>query len=124
MVAPPWSTLLDFTLERACGEKVAAKVVTFPTALMPYEPPAVLRPTTLVTSVTAIMSALTEWNSLAPATGNTRKQGSPLLYLLGFVFVLFIGILIFCYVVTRQANPVLLDPNGKPVTQSSESSHH
>ena len=70
------------------------------------------------------MSALTEWNSLAPATVKTRKRSSPLLYFLGFVFILFIGILIFCYVVTRRANPVLLDPNGTPVTQSSESSHH
>ena len=70
------------------------------------------------------MSALTEWNSMAPATSKTHKQGSPLLYFLGFVFLLFIGILIFCYFVTRQANPVLLDSNGKPITQSSESSHH
>ncbi|MBZ5683462.1 MAG: hypothetical protein LAP86_00380 [Acidobacteriia bacterium] len=70
------------------------------------------------------MSALTEWNSSSPAAGKTPKQGSPLVYVLGLVFVLFIGILIFCYVVTRQANPVLLDPNGKPVTQSSESLHH
>jgi hypothetical protein len=70
------------------------------------------------------MSALTEWNTLAPAVRRSRRQGSPLLYFLGFVFMLFIGILIFCYVVTRRANPVLLDPNGTPVTQSSEGSHH
>lgn len=70
------------------------------------------------------MSALTDWNSLASSDSRARKQGSPLLYLLGFVFILFIGILIFCYVVTKRANPVLLDPNGKPVTQSSETSHH
>jgi len=70
------------------------------------------------------MGALTEWNSLAPVAGRSRNQGSPLLYFLGFVFVLFIGILIFCYIVTRRANPVLLDAHGNPVTQSSDSSHH
>jgi hypothetical protein len=38
--------------------------------------------------------------------------------------VLFIGILIFCYVVTKRANPVVLDVNGHPVTQGSGDSHH
>lgn len=70
------------------------------------------------------MSALTDWNSLAPSKTTPGKQGSPLLYLLGFTFVLFIGILIFCYVATRRANPVLLDVNGHPVTQGSGGSNH
>jgi len=67
------------------------------------------------------MSAI-EWNALS-AKGPTRKQPAPLLYFLGFVFVLFIGILIFCYVITRRTNPVFLDQHGKPVAASSEHSH-
>lgn len=34
---------------------------------------------------------------------------------LGAVMALFIGILIFAYVVTKQANPVLLDEHGRPL---------
>ena len=70
------------------------------------------------------MSALTEWNAFASETPATRKQGSPLLYFLIFVFVLFIGILIFCFVVTKRTNPVQVDMNGKPVAEGSVSSHH
>ena len=70
------------------------------------------------------MSTRTDWNSMTSSDPKSRKQGSPLLYLLGFVFVLFIGILIFCYVVTKRANPVVLDVNGHPVTQGSGDSHH
>jgi hypothetical protein len=68
------------------------------------------------------MSA-TEWNALAAQGPASRKHGSPLMFLLGFVFVLFIGILIFCYVVTKRTNPVFLDQHGKPVAASSEHSH-
>jgi len=50
-----------------------------------------------------------------------RKQSAPLVYFLGLVMVIFIGILIFCYVVTKQTNPVFLDQHGKPV--SSQSAH-
>jgi len=70
------------------------------------------------------MSALTESNALASETPVSRKQGTPLLYFLIFVFVLFIGILIFCYTVTKRANPVQVDLNGKPVAEGSVSSHH
>lgn len=74
------------------------------------------------------MSA-TEWNTLSAQSAGTpkpssRKQGSPLAYFLGFIFVLFIGILIFCYVVTKRASPVFVDVHGKPVAESSEHSHH
>ena len=70
------------------------------------------------------MSATTNWNPEAPALPKYKSQGSPLLYLLGFVSALFIGILVFCYVVTKRANPILLDVDGHPVTQSSGTSHH
>lgn len=55
----------------------------------------------------------------------SRKPRAPLTYLLGFVFLLFIGILVFAYVVTRQANPVFLDEHGKPLaTQPATSNGH
>ncbi len=34
--------------------------------------------------------------------------------LLGFIMVWFIGILIVCYIIAKQANPVFLDEHGKP----------
>jgi len=37
--------------------------------------------------------------------------------------VLFIGILVFCYAVTKRANPVFLDEHGKPAAASSQHSH-
>jgi len=70
------------------------------------------------------MSTLTEWNALADSTPPSRKQSPPLLYFLAFVFVLFVGILTFCYVVTKRTNPVFLDAHGKPVAESSESTRH
>ena len=47
-----------------------------------------------------------------------RKTGSALLYVLIFTFVLFIGILVVVYVITRQSKPVMLDEHGKPVASS------
>jgi heme/copper-type cytochrome/quinol oxidase subunit 4 len=69
------------------------------------------------------MGASTEWNTFA-SDAQAAKTGSPLLYVLGFVFALFIAILIFCYIVTKRANPVLLDVNGHPVTQGVGGSNH
>lgn len=70
------------------------------------------------------MSALTEWNSFPGKTPVSRKPGTPLLYFLIFISVLFIGILVFCYVVTRRTNPIYVDVNGRPVPASSEGAHH
>ncbi|HZQ71236.1 MAG TPA: hypothetical protein VFA68_22110 [Terriglobales bacterium] len=58
--------------------------------------------------------------NLAPVS---RKQGTPLLYLLGFVMALFLGILIFAYAVTKRANPVYLDEHGKPTAVSQSHDH-
>jgi len=69
------------------------------------------------------MSTLMDWD-IAAMKGQGKKQGSPLMYFLVFVFALFIGILIFCYVVTKRSNPVFLDQQGKPVATGSEHSHH
>jgi hypothetical protein len=41
-------------------------------------------------------------------------------YFLGFVFFLFIGVLVFVYWGARQANPVILDEHGKPYEQSAK----
>ncbi len=69
------------------------------------------------------MSAASEINAFTPDARNLRKPPAPLLYFLVFVFVLFIGILIFCYAVTKRANPVFLDSHGKPVAAGVEHSH-
>lgn len=70
------------------------------------------------------MSASMDWNTLRAKAGATQKQGSPLMYFLAFIFVLFIGILVFCYAVTKRTNPVFLDQQGRPVATTSEHSHH
>jgi hypothetical protein len=57
-----------------------------------------------------------------PATSQPR-QGSPLLYFLVFMSVIFIGILIFAYVVTKRTHPVYLDEHGKPVTSAPTHDH-
>jgi Na+-transporting methylmalonyl-CoA/oxaloacetate decarboxylase gamma subunit len=43
-----------------------------------------------------------------------HKRPSPLLYFLGAVFLLFIGILIFVYQVTSKTHPVYVDERGNP----------
>lgn len=52
-----------------------------------------------------------------------RRQGSPLLYVLGVVFCLFIGILVFTYVVTKRTHPVYVDERGNPVNADSSHGH-
>ena len=69
------------------------------------------------------MSALNEWSFSTRFRGN-RNSAPPLIYFLAFISILFIGILIFCYVVTKRANPVFLDPQGHPTTQGSQLRHH
>ncbi len=61
---------------------------------------------------------------MAIVSNRPHRKPAPLTYFLGFIFVLFIGILVFCYVVTKRANPVFTDEHGKPVTESAEHSHH
>jgi len=52
-----------------------------------------------------------------------KKKQAPLTYFLWFVFTLFIGILIVCYVITKRTNPVELDEHGKPVASSPVHDH-
>ena len=55
-----------------------------------------------------------------PATPSPSKKVAPLTVVLGIVFVVFCGILVFVYVATKRANPVMLDQQGRPLDQSSE----
>lgn len=48
------------------------------------------------------------------AVEQEKKRVAPLTILLGIVFVVFCGILIFVYVATKRANPIMLDLEGKP----------
>lgn len=70
------------------------------------------------------MSAAAEINSEMADLRQSRKQSAPLAYLLVFVFVLFIGILVFCYAVTKRTSPIFLDSHGRPVATGSEHAHH
>ncbi len=62
-------------------------------------------------------------STFAMASDLANKKTAPLVYFLWIVSILFIGILIFCYAVTKRTNPVLLDEHGKPVTSSAAHSH-
>ncbi len=44
-----------------------------------------------------------------------RQQGKILMFLLGLVVVIFIGILVSAYIIAKRANPIILDETGKPV---------
>jgi len=62
-------------------------------------------------------------STMTIASHRSGKKPAPLTYFLGFVFALFIGILVFCYAVTKRTNPVFLDEHGKPAAASSQHSH-
>ena len=42
-----------------------------------------------------------------------------LIFFLAFVSAVFIGILVFAYIVARQTNPVMLDDHGRPQIRTS-----
>jgi hypothetical protein len=52
-----------------------------------------------------------------------HKQGTPLSYFLCFISAVFIGILIFAYIVTKKTNPVFLDEHGKPTVAGAAHTH-
>ncbi len=62
-------------------------------------------------------------NSTYPltATPPSQKRVAPLTVVLAIVFVVFCGILVFVYVATKRANPVMLDMQGKPLDHTSGS---
>jgi len=55
------------------------------------------------------------------ATRTDRRPIAPLQILLAVVMVVFCGILVFVYVATKRANPVMLDQQGKPLDRHSDS---
>lgn len=57
-------------------------------------------------------------------TKDVRRKPAPLTYFLGVVMAIFIGILIFVYVVTKRSNPIMLDEHGKPVTSGHNHDGH
>jgi len=48
------------------------------------------------------------------------RRVAPLTVVLGAVFVFFCGILIFVFVATKRANPVMLDEHGRPLEGNSQ----
>jgi hypothetical protein len=49
-----------------------------------------------------------------------KRRIAPLSIVLGVVFVFFCGILIFVFIATKRANPVMLDQQGRPVNSTSQ----
>lgn len=49
----------------------------------------------------------------------SQKQGTILKAFLAFIVILFIGILVAVYVVSKRANPILLDERGNPINAES-----
>ncbi len=62
-------------------------------------------------------------SAIAQPAGVRPRQGSPLAYFLVLVSVIFIGILIFAYVVTKRSHPIYLDEHGKPVNAEPVHQH-
>jgi K+-transporting ATPase A subunit len=60
--------------------------------------------------------------SMAADTAKNRRT-APLTVVLAVVFVVFCGILVFAFIATKRANPVMLDLQGKPLEQSSQGKH-
>jgi hypothetical protein len=63
-----------------------------------------------------IMSGIENVVELPP----NRKRIAPLTVILGFVFVFFCAVLVFVFVATKRANPVMLDPQGKPLNSGAQ----
>jgi hypothetical protein len=49
----------------------------------------------------------------------TKPRGVFLIYFLGMVMMLFIGILIYVWIEAKKANPVMLDDKGRPLASFS-----
>ena len=69
------------------------------------------------------MNAMGTQASRRQPNSRARRQSSVLLIALALVAALFIGILVMVYVVSKRANPVLLDEIGKPVNAESARDH-
>ena len=47
------------------------------------------------------------------------RRVAPLTVVLGAVFVFFCSVLVFVFIATKRANPVMLDQHGKPTNSQS-----
>ncbi len=52
--------------------------------------------------------------------GSERRPIAPLTVVLALVMSFFCGVLVFVYVETKRANPVMLDQQGQPRTQEAQ----
>ena len=55
---------------------------------------------------------------ITPSPSSTKKV-APLIYVLVFASILFIGILIAVYFITKHSNPIMLDEHGKAIATAS-----
>ena len=49
-----------------------------------------------------------------------RRRIAPLTIVLGAVFVFFCAVLVFVFIATKRANPVMLDQKGNPVNRQAQ----
>ncbi len=59
-------------------------------------------------------------STLTNAMTSPRRRPAALTLLLPLVIALFLGILVFVYVETKRANPILLDEQGRPTAPAHE----
>jgi hypothetical protein len=57
-------------------------------------------------------------NPQVEVVSHSRKQVTPLTIVLGMIMVFFCAVLVFVYAATKRANPVMLDQQGRPLSQS------
>jgi hypothetical protein len=53
-----------------------------------------------------------------------EKQGTILQIVLGGIMVMFIAIMIGVYLIAREANPIMLDEQGRPKNAATEKPRH
>ncbi|MBS1802406.1 MAG: hypothetical protein JST28_03530 [Acidobacteria bacterium] len=58
-------------------------------------------------------------SQIADVASPRRGSVTPLTIFLCFIMVFFCAVLVFVYAATKRANPVMLDQNGHPLTQTS-----
>ncbi len=58
-------------------------------------------------------------NTMSESSPPPRRT-APLTLVLGFVFAFFCAVLVFVFVATKRANPVMLDQQGKPMNSQSQ----
>ena len=52
-----------------------------------------------------------------------RRPVAPLTVVLALIMSFFCAVLVFVYVETKRANPVMLDQQGRPLSQGAQQTH-